>query len=322
MIEIQLVQTSVEIILADTPQVVIYPAITQELVIQTSNIPGPRGPAGPAGPAGTGSGELLTGPTGPKGDTGDTGPKGDTGPTGPQGETGPKGDIGPKGETGATGLKGDTGATGAVGPKGDTGPQGIKGDSGATGSKGDRGDTGPQGIAGTAGAKGDTGLQGIQGTKGDTGATGAKGDTGLQGIQGVKGDTGATGPKGDTGAAADPTILNSKLNRADYIRSLQIIVSGKPTGSALLGGGIVPQPGTLDAAASAFRVETAGTNSVALTIRLNGSEIGSVTFAAGSNTGVLALTSTAIVAGDRLAFFMGGQDATFADLMGSLVVRA
>ena len=42
-------------------------------------------------------GDLLSGPTGPQGDTGPTGPTGDTGPTGPTGDTGP---TGPQGEPG------------------------------------------------------------------------------------------------------------------------------------------------------------------------------------------------------------------------------
>ncbi len=56
---------------------------------------------------------LLTGPTGPKGDTGAQGPQGSKGDTGAQGLQGPKGD------TGAQGPKGDTGAQGPAGKNGE-----------------------------------------------------------------------------------------------------------------------------------------------------------------------------------------------------------
>jgi len=59
---------------------------------------------------------LISGPTGPTGDTGMTGPTGDTGMTGPTGDTGDTGPIGPTGDTGMTGPTGDTGMTGPTGP--------------------------------------------------------------------------------------------------------------------------------------------------------------------------------------------------------------
>lgn len=47
---------------------------------------------------------LLTGPTGPKGDTGAQGPKGNTGAQGPKGDTGAQGPAGKNGENFRVGL--------------------------------------------------------------------------------------------------------------------------------------------------------------------------------------------------------------------------
>ena len=105
--------------------------------------------------------------------TGATGPQGDTGLTGSTGATGIQGDIGPDGASGATGPQGDIGLTGS------TGATGIQGDTGLTGS------TGATGIQGDIGPDGASGATGIQGPQGATGADST-----------VAGATGATGPFG------------------------------------------------------------------------------------------------------------------------------
>lgn len=69
-----------------------------------------------------GSGAMMRGPQGPKGDKGDTGPQG---PKGDRGETGTQGPQGEKGEKGDTGAQGPIGETGPQGPKGDTGDIGA-----------------------------------------------------------------------------------------------------------------------------------------------------------------------------------------------------
>ena len=83
---------------------------------------------------------------------------------------------------------------GLQGPQGDQGPSGAKGLQGDKGEKGDKGDRGPQGLQGPRGEQGPTGPQGPKGDKGD------KGDTGEQGPQGIQGEQGPKGDKGDKGA--------------------------------------------------------------------------------------------------------------------------
>lgn len=121
--------------------------------------------------------------------------------------------------------------------------------------------------------------------------------------------------------AASVSDLTGKLSKDAYVRSLQFVLSGKPTANALLGGGATPQAGTIDTMASSFIVDTAPTNAVTLTIKLNGANAGTVSFPANSLTGVIALNSTALNAGDRISLYLGSADTTFANMIGSLVVR-
>lgn len=121
--------------------------------------------------------------------------------------------------------------------------------------------------------------------------------------------------------AASVADLTGKLPKESYVRSLQIVVSGKPSANALIGGGITPQSGTVDVTASMFGVDVAPTADAIFSLKINGTQRGTVTFPAGQTAGVLALTGTTLVVGDRIAFYAGAADATLAGLIGSLVVR-
>ncbi len=121
--------------------------------------------------------------------------------------------------------------------------------------------------------------------------------------------------------AASVSDVTGKLPKESYVRSLQVIVSGKPAANALLGGGITPQSGIIDVAVSMFSVDVAPTAETVFLLRINGTQRGTVTFPAGQTVGVLALTGTTLVVGDRIAFYAGSADATLAGLIGSLVVR-
>jgi hypothetical protein len=95
------------------------------------------------------NGNLLYGPTGPKGQKGDTGARGvrgftgSTGARGNTGVTGHSGSTGWTGYTGSTGYTGRTGSSGPTGPAGLTGPTGPSGFSTNTGATGSIGPTGP-----------------------------------------------------------------------------------------------------------------------------------------------------------------------------------
>ena len=73
---------------------------------------------------------ILSGATGPQGDTGRSGA---TGPTGPRGLPGPTGPQGPRGLNGVTGPTGPRGLNGATGP---TGPRGLNWATGPTEPRG------------------------------------------------------------------------------------------------------------------------------------------------------------------------------------------
>jgi len=64
------------------------PAVSPDVTVSPTGIPGPRGPQG------------ETGPQGPAGIPGQRGADGPQGPAGPQGEQGPTGPQGPQGEAG------------------------------------------------------------------------------------------------------------------------------------------------------------------------------------------------------------------------------
>ena len=132
-----------------------------------------------------------------------------------RGLQGPQGDQGP---SGAKGLQGDKGEKG---DKGDRGPQGLQG------PRGEQGPTGPQGPKGDKGDKGDPGEQGPIGPQGPKGDKGDKGDPGLQGpegpqgIQGIQGEQGPKGDKGDQGNDGFTPIITFNNEKTE------MTVSGK-----------------------------------------------------------------------------------------------
>jgi hypothetical protein len=121
--------------------------------------------------------------------------------------------------------------------------------------------------------------------------------------------------------AASVSDVTNKLAKESYVRSLQVVIVGKPPANSLLGGGITPQSGTVDVTASSFRADTAPSAETVFVLKINDAQRGTVTWPAGQTLGVLALAATTLVAGDRIAFYSGASDATLAGVIGSLVVR-
>ncbi len=121
--------------------------------------------------------------------------------------------------------------------------------------------------------------------------------------------------------AASVSDVTGKLAKESYVRSLQVVIVGKPPANSLLGGGITPQDGTVDVTASSFRADTAPSAETVFNLKINDAQRGTVTWPAGQTIGVLALAATMLVGGDRIAFYSGASDATLAGVIGSLVVR-
>lgn len=95
-----------------------------------------------------------------------------TGPKGEQGLQGETGLQGPKGDTGEQGLRGIQGIQGLPGEQGPQGIQGIKGETGPQGPQGTQGEQGPAGERGQQGLQGEIGPKGDTGPKGDNGNDG------------------------------------------------------------------------------------------------------------------------------------------------------
>jgi len=121
--------------------------------------------------------------------------------------------------------------------------------------------------------------------------------------------------------AASVSDVTAKLAKENYVRSLQVVIGGKPPANSLVGGGITPQNGTIDVTASSFRADTAPSAETVFSLKINGAQRGTVTFLAGQTRGVLDLAGTTLVAGDRIALYSGATDVTLAGVIGSLVVR-
>jgi hypothetical protein len=234
------------------------------------------------------------------------------------------------------------------------GPPGVRGEAGARGATGSRGATGATGPQGPAGASADPTVVNNLSTRVDALTTNIRDIINLapetlnafsEVASALNNDpqfaqtmTTALGNRVrfDAAQALDSTQRNivrsnidaasvsdvtGKLSKESYVRSLQVVVSGKPAANALLGGGITPQSGTIDTAASVFAVDIAPTLDAIFSLRINGTQRGTVTFPAGQTVGTLALTGAALVVGDRIAFYAGAADATLAGVIGSLVVR-
>ena len=256
--------------------------------------------------------------------------------------------------TGTRGPAGERGSPGEPGPRGENGPQGEIGETGPRGATGSRGATGATGPQGPVGASADPTVVNNLSTRVDALTTNIRDIINLapetlnafsEVASALNNDpqfaqtmTTALGNRVrfDAAQALDSTQRNivrsnidaasvsdvsGKLPKESYVRSLQVIVSGKPAANALLGGGITPQSGTIDVAVSMFSVDVAPTAETVFLFRINGTQRGTVTFSAGQTVGVLALFGTTLVAGDRIAFYTGAADVTLAGLIGSLVVR-
>ena len=121
--------------------------------------------------------------------------------------------------------------------------------------------------------------------------------------------------------AASVSDVTGKLAKENYVRSLQVVIGGKPPANSLVGGGKITQSGTVDVTASSFRADTAPSAETVFNLKINDAQRGTVTWSAGQTLGVLALTETALAADARIAFYSGASDATLAGVIGTLVVR-
>lgn len=118
---------------------------------------------------------------------------------------------------------------------------------------------------------------------------------------------------------ATTAFVASAVANVGVIRACFVSCAGAPNGNEMIGSGIVPADFTINPAACAFYAETPATAQVVITVKRNGSPVGTVTFAAGGTTGAVAFTSPALTKGDKITFVnQATADATLADLTGFL----
>ena len=233
--------------------------------------PGPAGATGPVGPTGPQGSTGITGPIGPTGSTGSSGSIGATGPVGPTGPQGSTGNMGPTGPTGSTGSSGSIGATGPIGPTGSTGPVGP---------------TGPAGtFSGTY-----TGNGSVTGTwaykNSYTNLATFPAAANLQGVVAVASDT-------KKAYVSDGTNWKEIQYAGNLAYDIALNVYGQPnTANDLLASFTAPRGVTIAQGASGVATcNTAPAGALTLPLKINGAQIGTVSFTAGSTTGTVNFTS-------------------------------
>jgi hypothetical protein len=99
------------------------------------------------------------------------------------------------------------------------------------------------------------------------------------------------------------------------IRGLSSFCSGTPGASEVVGGGVAPYPFSITAANCAGRAGTASTGSTAFIVRNNGTQIGTMTFAAGASTATVSITTANVAVGDLITIHAPATpDTTLANL--------
>lgn len=121
--------------------------------------------------------------------------------------------------------------------------------------------------------------------------------------------------------AADLTtlegVVDGKLDATDYVKGAGTFCSGKPSNNEVIGGWVMQEAGTFTTANCAGKALVAATASTTVTIKLNGSSIGTAVWAASGTTATMTITSSpqAYSAGDHVTWHAPATaDATLADI--------
>lgn len=101
-------------------------------------------------------------------------------------------------------------------------------------------------------------------------------------------------------STAQQMALNAKLDSTAYIKGISGYCAGKPLDGETVLAGIAPYALTLSGANSSAKAGVVATASTVFTINKNGTQIGTITFAASGDTGTISITSTSVAAGDLI----------------------
>jgi hypothetical protein len=150
--------------------------------------------------------------------------------------------------------------------------------------------------------------------------TGFTGSAGATGPTGFTGSAGATGPTGFTGSVGFTGSIGFTGSTGTQIRGLSGFCSGKPAASEIVAGALAPYAFTIVSGNCAARAVVAATASTVFSIRIAGSEIGTITFAAAATVGTFSFTSTTVAVNDNITIVApASPDATLADI--SFLIR-
>lgn len=118
---------------------------------------------------------------------------------------------------------------------------------------------------------------------------------------------------GDDGAGNATSIVPVAFT--GNIRAIELHCAGKPDISEVIGGTFARYAMTISPGNSLAKCQVGPTATVTITIKKNGTSIGTITFAAGATTGSFSFTSTAVAKDDWITFhWQATTDSTFSDL--------
>lgn len=111
--------------------------------------------------------------------------------------------------------------------------------------------------------------------------------------------------------------ISGKLDTTSYIKGAYCHCAGKPGASEVIGGTLMPYAGTFTTSSCVGKALVAATASTTVTIKLNGSSIGTAVWASSGTTATMTITSSpqSYSAGDHVTFHApSSADATLADI--------
>ncbi|WP_288484743.1 hypothetical protein [uncultured Novosphingobium sp.] len=216
---------------------------------------------------------------------------------------------------------------------GSTGPQGPKGDKGDTGAAGADGQQGPPGLQGLQGPKGDPGATGTAGTNGSNGQGVPAGGTAGQILKKVDGTdynlTWAAAPTGTltqftftNGAGITGTVTNgtstpalaltlgaitpTSVTASSFVRGTNIVEGftlsfpGKPAAGQVICFTRAQYAYTISATNTTGDALVAAAASTVFIVKKNGTQIGTLTFAAGALVATKSFTITSVAKNDLI----------------------
>lgn len=112
-------------------------------------------------------------------------------------------------------------------------------------------------------------------------------------------------------SGANKKIAMSKIAR----KGLNAHCAGAPGDDEVIGGGLAPYDFTITEANCIAKALVAATGSTTVTIKKNGSSIGTVVWSAAGTTGTVDITTATVADGDHITFHAPATaDATLADI--------